>query len=341
MQTASPQRYSDETKLSSQVSMIPVKVGVVIINWNSFDLLGRCLAALAAQDESINQTIVIDNGSDNPPEELPCPRPRETQYIRLDRNVGFAKANNIAVACLVDCEWIALVNPDAFPEPSWLSHLVDATRRFPGFSSFCGCMLSACDSSVVDGAGDVYHISGIVWRDGHGVAREVYPLHNREVFSPCAAAALYRRDVFESVGGFDEDFFCYLEDVDLGFRMRLAGYRSMLVAEAVVHHVGSATTGGSGSDFSVYHGHRNLVWAFIKNMPGPLFYALLPVHIVMNIVTIGIFTKRGQGRVAMCAKWDAIKGIPNMWRKRREIQSRRRASIADIWRLLDKKIYQK
>jgi len=112
----------------------------------------------------------------------------------------------------------------------------------------------------------------------------------------------------------------------------------MHVPDAVVHHLGSATTGGQRSDFSMYHGHRNLVWTFIKNMPGVLFWALLPIHVVLNIVAVARCAMRGQTMVILRAKWDAIKGIPRMWRKRREIQSHRRATVMDIWRVLDKRL---
>ena len=96
-----------------------------------------------------------------------------------------------------------------------------------------------------------------------------------EIFAPCAAAALYRRAAFLEAGGFDEHFFCYMEDVDLGFRLRLLGYRCGYAPAAIVHHVGSGTT-GARSPFTVYHGHRNLVWTYVKNMPTPWFWLYLP-----------------------------------------------------------------
>jgi GT2 family glycosyltransferase len=160
----------------------------------------------------------------------------------------------------------------------------------------------------------------------------------REIFSPCAAAALYRRQALVDAGGFDEDYFCYVEDVDLGFRLRLAGHKAMYVPDAVVHHVGSATTGGKHSDFSVYHGHRNLVWTFVKDMPGILFWLLLPLHVLMNLTSILWFALQGRGGVIMRAKRDALLGLPKMWRKRQTIQSTRIATVREIWQYLDKQI---
>ena len=104
----------------------------------------------------------------------------------------------------------------------------------------------------------------------------------------------------------------------------------------MVHHVGSGTTGGKNSDFSAYHGHRNLVWTFVKDMPGLLFWLLLPLHVMLNLVSIVWFAFRGQGRVVWRAKRDALLGLPKMWRKRQQIQKSRIASISDIWRVLDK-----
>ena len=168
---------------------------------------------------------------------------------------------------------------------------------------------------ILNDHGGVYHMQ---WAR---VARAAWGattgggLVSREIFSPCAAA-MYRRSVLLEVGGFDEDFFCYVEDVDLGFRLRLAGHKAMHVPDAVVHHVGSATTGGKHSDFSVYHGHRNVAWTFVKDMPGILFWLLLPLHILMNLASILWFALQGHGGVIVRAKRDALLGLPKMWYKR-------------------------
>ena len=159
-------------------------------------------------------------------------------------------------------------------------------------------------------------------------------------FSPCAAAALYRCSALLKSRGFDEDYFCYVEDVDLGFRMRLAGYSCLYVPQSIAYHVGSGTTGGQHSDFSVYHGHRNLVWTFVKDMPGVLFWLLLPLHVLLNLVSIVWFAVRGRGGVIWRVKRDALLGLPKMWHKRQEIQSKRVATVSEIWRVLDKRLFK-
>lgn len=313
-------------------------VGVVVVNWNSFAELQRCLAALALVRGEIRRTVVIDNCSNSAPDDLPYPRPDNTEYVRLDSNTGFARGNNLALPYLADCDWIALVNPDAYVDAGWLEALLEAVTRYPGCAMFASCLIKANDPAVLDGIGDNFHISGMAWRLGHGAPRGDSPVGDKEVFAPCAAAALYRRDALVALGGFDEDFFCYFEDVDLAFRLRLAGHRCMLIGNALVHHVGSATTGGQKSDFAVYHGHRNMVWCYVKNMPLVLFWLLLPLHLMVNVATIIRFALRGQGSTIVRAKWDAVKGIPRMWRKRKLIQASLSATTDEIWRVLDKSL---
>jgi GT2 family glycosyltransferase len=164
------------------------------------------------------------------------------------------------------------------------------------------------------------------------------PENECEVFSPCAAAALYRRSALHEAGGFDEDYFCYAEDVDLGFRLRLAGHRCLYVPRSVARHVGCGTTGGHHSDFALYHGHRNLVWTFVKDMPGVLFWIFLPLHALLNIMSVLWFAFQGRWGVILRAKLDALKGLPKMWLKRRSIQRARVASVGEIWQQLDKRI---
>ncbi len=309
----------------------------MIVNWNSFDHLRRCLAAIAAQETRFARVVVVDNGSIDAPEDLDLASgPENLRYLRLPYNAGFARGNNLALQELADCEWVALINPDAFLDRGWLRCMLEASVRHPGYSCFASRLVSASRPSILDGMGDAYHVSGLVWRHAHGRPLEEIPAV--EVFSPCAAAALYRREALLAVGGFDEEFFCYVEDVDLGFRLRLAGHRCRLVPGAIAHHVGSATTGGKHSDFAIYHGHRNLVWAYVKNMPGVLFWASLPLHLAMNLVSLAWFAYRGQGRVILRAKRDAVKGLAKMWRKRREIQAKRTVSTREIWRVIDKRL---
>lgn len=310
---------------------------MVIVNWNGEKFLERCLIALMVQTVQPHEIIVVDNASSDGSIAIV----KQFASVRLmlpGQNTGFARGNNLAIdRASLESNWIALLNPDAFPETHWLEALLLATESNPGFDVFGSKLINAGNPAMLDGIGDAYHLSGLVWRTGHGL-----PLSTsvddvaREVFSACAAAALYNRQALREVGGFDEDFFCYVEDVDLGFRLRLAGYRCLYVPQSVVHHVGSGTTGGQHSDFATYHGHRNLVWTFIKDMPGILFWLLLPFHVMLNLLSLLVFTTRGQSGVIFRAKRDALSGLPRMWRKRKAVQSVRNASTGEIWLQLNK-----
>jgi len=316
------------------------KVTVVVVNWNGGKFIEKCLAALMAQTVMPQEIILLDNGSTDGSLELANRFPA-VKVIALNHNEGFARGNNLAIASASkSSDWIALMNPDAFAEPRWLEELLDCARRNPTFDVFGSKLLNAANPQLLDGACDVYHVSGRVWREGHGKPVAQSGENEREMISPCAAAAMYRHSALVEVGGFDEDFFCYVEDVDLGFRLRLAGYRCLYVPQSVVHHVGSGTTGGQHSDFSVYHGHRNLVWTFIKDMPGLLFWLLLPLHIMLNLASLIWFTFKGRGRIVLCAKRDALWGLPKMWRKRIQVQEARVASTSEIWRLLNKSLFR-
>lgn len=318
---------------------MPDKISIIIVNWNGEQFLERCLAALMAQTFKPHEIIVVDNASSDNSIEI-VQRFSSVRLLTQHENLGFARGNNIAIeAANTESEWIALLNPDAYVEPSWLESLYSAVHDYPTFDVFGSKLVNADNPMIIDGTGDAYHLSGLVWRISHGTLASNLSDQVREIFSPCAAAALYRRSALITVGGFDEDFFCYVEDVDLGFRLRLAGYRCLYVPSSIALHVGSGTTGGKNSDFSVYHGHRNLVWAYTKNMPASLFWLLLPLHLLLNIVTIFYFTSRGQGKIILHAKLDAARGIPKMWSKRRAIQAKRVPGINEILRILDKRFF--
>lgn len=308
-------------------------VTILVVFWDNLSALQNCLAALRSQTLADHRVILVDNSVAGKAASLLTDF-REMEICSPSSNTGFAGGNNLGIA-KADSEFIALLNPDAFPEPGWLSSLIRAADANPRCAAFGSVQLLDENPKTLDGIGDSYNPSGVFRREAHGRQRTEYcELQPREIFSPCAAAALYRRDALEAVGGFDEDFFCYGEDVDLGFRLRLAGWKSMLVPDAVVRHVGSASSGGQRSEFASYHGHRNMVWVYVKNMPGILFWLFLPLHILANLAAVLVLAMRGQGKVAWRAKRDAIKGLPVMWKKRQAIQPQRVASIKDIWRAI-------
>lgn len=310
--------YQDETP----------HVVVIIINFNSGTFLTRSVAALQAQTYRAFTTIVVDNASTDNSVAIMQSQFHEITVIHAAGNLGFAGGNNLAIRNSGDCHWIALLNPDAFPESTWLSSLMAAARSRREYSSFASQVVFDSNPGMLDGTGDEYHLSGFAWRRMHRspVARATRCL---EVFAPSATAALYRKDVLDEAKGFDERYFCYYEDVDLGLRLRLLGYRSLYVADAVVRHVGSGIT-GRRSAFVTYHTQRNRIWTYVKNMPSPWLWIFLPMHIFYQVAVIGLYAAQGQLGPALRGTLDALRGMRQTLEVRRAVQDTRRATFSEL-----------
>jgi len=308
-------------------------VSIIVLNWNGERYLGRCLDAIAAQTFCNYEVLVLDNAStDGSVEDLPARWPT-FQLVKFDQNLGFAIGNNQG-AQIARGRWIAFLNNDAFPEPEWLAHLVHTAQTQTEFSFFSSRLVYAEDANLTQDTGDVYHVSGFAWPRDNNCPVQSAHLHSGEVFSPCAAAALYDREAFLEVGGFDEQFASHYEDVDIGFRLRLRGYRCLYIPEAVVAHVGSASYGRE-SDQTVYQVQRNVVWSYLVNMPGWLYWKYLPAHLFANLVFLIYYSLRGQWKAVWKAKWHAVRSLPTLLQKRDRIQSSRRVSPGEIERVLD------
>jgi len=315
-------------------------VAVLIVNYNSGKFLARALEALSHQTVRDFRVIVVDNASSDASADGIEGRHSNITLVRAGKNLGFAAGNNLGLKHAQGADWIALLNPDAFAEPDWLEKLLLAANANPQFSFF-GCrMLLADTPDVLDGTGDVYHVSGMAWRRDHGRLAERGVSEPGEIFSPCAAAALYSRAALEEVRGFDESYFCYYEDVDLAFRLRLRGRRCRYVPEAVVHHVSSGVV-GRRSDFATYHGHRNMVWTYVKNMPPALFWLFLPLHLLANLASIAVCAARGQLGVILRAKRDALCGLRDVLRRRREVQAARKIGMADLLAVMNAGLFRR
>ena len=229
--------------------------------------------------------------------------------------------------------WLALLNPDAFPEPDWLEKLFQAAQTHPD-SFFASRQIQAGHPKLLDGDGDIYFVSGLAQRRNFNVPYyPPGPAH--EVFSACAAAALYPRQQFLDAGGFDEDFFAYHEDVDLGFRLRLRGLRCFLIPAAVVYHLGGSSS-SRRSAVATYYGHRNLEWTYVKDMPSPWFWLYMPLHVASSIIAVLYFMLRGQGRAILRAKIDALRVIGTFLEKRRLVQAERRVEPGEVLRVMNR-----
>lgn len=312
-----------------------VAASILIVNFNAGGNLARCIEALRRQDSSNFEVLLLDNASNDDSwaraQQAAAGDPR-FHFEEAGANLGFAAGNN-RLAARARAPWLAFLNPDAIAAPDWLGKLLDAVVRHPGVALFGSQQLDDNDPAILDGAGDRYLCLGLPWRGGHG-----WPTSTRmaegEAFTACAAASLCRRDAFEAAGGFDESFFCYIEDVDLGFRLRLQGETCIQVPAAVVRHVGSISSGGAGSAFARYYGTRNLIWCFVKNMPWPLFWPMLPLHLIMLLLLWLRALPRGMGGTVARGIGDGLAGLGRVWLARSTTQTQRRASTWAIARAL-------
>ena len=304
---------------------------VIIVNFDGGALLQRCVDALGRQTLADFEAVIVDNASrDGSIEALRLPDDR-FRVEQAGANLGFAAASNRGAEAST-AGWLAMLNPDAEPDTAWLEELRRATARHPGVRMFGSTQIDAAHPDRVDGFGDVYSIFGTAWRGASGSPVALLPKGDREVFAPCAAGALYAREAFDAAGGFDATFFCYLEDVDLGFRLRLRGERCVQVRKAEIAHVGSAIT-GRNSDFFLWHSQRNRIWVMIKNIPSPLLWLVLVLQLAVAPLVV---LRRGRRHWASALKGvvAGLRDLPRAWRNRRNVQGQRVLTNAEVGRLL-------
>ncbi|MBA2441854.1 MAG: glycosyltransferase family 2 protein [Rubrobacter sp.] len=310
------------------------RITIVIPNWNGRRLLEACLASLREQSFRDFETLVVDNGSTDGSVELVELEFPEARVVTLEENRGFSAAVNRGIE-ESGSELVALLNNDTEQDPGWLAALVRAAEGHPEAGSFASKLLDAGERGVLDGAGDALRRSGLPYRLGHGEADRGRYDSLSPVFGACAAAALYRRAMLEDVGRFDEDFFAYCEDADLSFRAQLAGYRCLYVPGAVVYHVGSASSGGKRSPTAVRLGTQNGLNVLVKNLPAPLVPRLAPFILAGQVSRLVMTTRSTDTLRANLAGYAGVwRLLPEMLRKRRGVQARRRVSNAYVRRLL-------
>ena len=311
-----------------------VDVSIIIPTWNGLRYLDACLTAVAAQRDVEAETILVDNASSDGTVEHVL-RSHPWVLVRaLDSNRGFAGGVN-AGARDARGRFIVVLNNDTVPEPGWLRALVDGVDERAGFTLTTSRVVYVHEPDVIDSAGDGMLRWGGAFKRHHGQPADS-AAESAEVFGVCGAACLVSKAVFDELGGFDEDFFASHEDVDLSYRARLLGHRCRYVADAVVRHHGSATLGRQ-SAFSVAQGQRNLEWVYLKNTPAPLLVRTLPGHVLYDAAAAIHFARLGLLLPFLRGKLAALRGLPQLLRKRAAVQRTRRVGAGAIWPHLERR----
>jgi GT2 family glycosyltransferase len=312
----------NDSLLNFQEVITKPVVSVVIVNYNGEKFLKKCLEGLLIQTYLNIEIIIVDNASTDNSVEYLKSFFKELIIIVNSSNLGFAGGVNTGIR-KAQGALIMTLNNDTWPDSNCVERLVSEMTS-DDHTGMCAAKMLFPDTSI-NSAGIFISRSGAAWDRGKFEADKGQYNSREEIFGPCAGAALYRRKMLDEIGLFDEDFFLYMEDVDLAFRAHLAGWKCIYVPEAVVYHYHGGTAGFM-SDLTVYYGNRNILWYTIKNYPLKTLLTSLPWIIGRNLATIPYYAFKGQGKVIFQSKIDGIIGIPKMWAKRRLIRMTVKAS---------------
>lgn len=282
-----------------------MKATVVIPNYNGIEYLKDCLDSLRMQSRQDFRVLLIDNGSKDGSAAFVKEHYPEVTLICFPENRGFCGAVNEGIR-QSHTPYVILLNNDTICEPDFVAELADAMDRDPGCFSCASRMVQMQDAGRIDNAGDYYCAFGWAFACGKGKPAEQY-LKKREIFSACAGAAIYRRAVFDEIGLFDEVHFAYLEDIDIAYRAKIAGWRNSYIPEAIVHHVGSATSGSVYNEFKIRHSSRNSIYLIYKNMPWPQILLNLPFLAAGFLIKMVFFARKGYFREYTAGLWKGVR----------------------------------
>ncbi|PJZ58184.1 glycosyltransferase family 2 protein [Leptospira barantonii] len=284
--------------------------------------------------------VIWDNDSkDETPNLLKRIADNERRIVYLNRkNLGFAEGNNEAVKIAPKADWILLINPDSRLDSDFFKECESVlSSKGKDYSVFSFLMLKENDDAVVDGAGDIYHVSGAAWRRGYKQILSEEYLKEAEIFSACGGAMAIRTSVFESLGGFDSDFFCYMEDVDLSFRARLAGEKVLFTPNIKVYHHGFGST-KERSSFSLYYGLRNALVVYWKNMP--FFYGLKYLfHHLLFFGTSVLYHSVFTSPKILIVPFGFLKMLPGLVLKRFRMNRSKTISFSSLVALMNQDLF--
>ena len=305
-------------------------VDIIIVNWNGRRYLPPCLDALAQQTHQEMTIWLVDNGSVDDSVDYAQQHHPQVRVFRNTDNRGFAAANNQAIRAGV-APYVVTLNNDTQPEPTFLATLLDALEQHPRAGMAASKMLFAQNPGMINSAGIAVDRLGIAWDRCGGAADSETNTDPQFIFGACAGAAMYRRAMLDDVGLFAEDFFAYLEDVDLAWRAQSAGWQALYVPTARVLHHHSATA-GEGSPFKSRLLGRNKLWLIARNYPTPYLWWYLPLIALYDVGAILYAAVARRDLYAMRGRLDGMRGLRHAWQQRRGLL--RRASSARMMALL-------
>lgn len=295
-------------------------ISVVIPNYNRFDLLENCIKSILQGSLVADEIIIVDNGSSDFKQDVIYDR--RVRFIRLQQNMGFSRAVNIGIQQSKG-NYIVILNNDTEVDTNWLKNLIHVFEANSKILFATSKIKSLKHKGTFDDVGDVLLASGRVYKLGN--KERDRGQHDKQcfVFGASGCASAYRREFFKKVGYFDEDFFAYLEDVDLSFRANLQGNRCIYVPEAIVYHAGSATTGGQYNKFTAFHLAQNTIGLFVKNFPIKILLGSI-LQILVYLAALQLFfIINGLGGAYFRGIISGLRMIRKMIPKRREIMKMR------------------
>lgn len=290
---------------------------IAIVAYNSETVLQQCIDSLAIQSFRNFRVNIIDNSSAHPVKNyITLPDDRFT-LINSETNTGYAGGANLGLLN-TNTKWVISMNPDVLLTRHCLSRLLDAVNEQPLAAMAAPLLFIPKMRRSIDGFGDVLSIFGIAWRGGYQASVKLEHFkQNVQVFSPCGAMAMYRGDIFRSLGGFDESFFCYLEDVDLGLRINSYGYKAILVPRAHGWHTGNASS-KKPPGFIEFHTSKNSIKMIFKSVPIALILPMFALHLLVFIWLDVRNTQRSEQTARRKGLLQSIRRIPSFMKQRME-----------------------
>lgn len=269
------------------------RVSVVVPNYNGIAFVERCFKALI-KDAPKAELLLVDNGSTDGSRELTARRFPQVRIIALKENYGFCRAANEGMKA-ASSPYVILLNNDTEVLPGFTKALVSALQLESRAFSAGAKMIQLHHPEKIDDAGNFYCALGWAFARGKDKSVEYYEEPD-EIFAACGGAVIYRKAVLERIGYLDESHFAYLEDIDLGWRAKTAGWKNIYAPEAKVLHVGSGTSGSRYNEFKVSLSSRNSIYLAYKNMPALQLFINLPFLLAGFGIKYLFFVKKGFGK---------------------------------------------